>query len=261
MSIVSTIAGITERKEWAKREHLLRERLRRQADLLNQSYDAIIALRINGRGIVYWNRGAERLYGYTAAEAEGRRTDELLQTRAPIPIRDIDAQVVHGGSWCGELAHTTRDGRDIVVESRIAHVSYDDDMYALETNRDITERKRAEQALHKSEERFRSSILHSPVPTMLYDDREQILAVSETWLKEGGGLSAAELHRMQDWTIRACGERSGEVLEVVRKIIATEPARKDETVLTLGGDKRIWNFFTSSLGTQSDGRRLFVVVA
>jgi PAS domain S-box-containing protein len=63
--------------------------LHRQADLLDQSSDAILALRIDGRGIVYWNRGAQRLYGYTAAEAEGRRTHELLQTRAPVPIEDI----------------------------------------------------------------------------------------------------------------------------------------------------------------------------
>ena len=136
--VVGTVADITQRKEHE-------ELLQRQADLLDQSYDAIFALRIDGRGIVYWNRGAERLYGYTAAEAQGRRTDELLQTRAPIPVRDIDTHVVHGGSWFGELIHTTRDGREIVVESRIASVSYDDDIYALETNRDITERKRHEQ--------------------------------------------------------------------------------------------------------------------
>jgi PAS domain S-box-containing protein len=136
--VVGTVADITQRKEHE-------ELLQRQADLLDQSYDAIFALRIDGRGIVYWNRGAERLYGYTAAEAQGRRTDELLQTNAPIPVRDIDTQVVHGGSWFGELIHTTRDGREIVVESRIASVSYDDDIYALETNRDITERKRHEQ--------------------------------------------------------------------------------------------------------------------
>jgi PAS domain S-box-containing protein len=252
---VGTVADITERKEFE-------ELLQRQADLLDQSYDAIVALRIDGRGIVYWNRGAERLYGYTAAEAVGRRTHELLQTRAPIPVGDIDAQVVHGGSWCGELTHTTRDGRDIVVESRIVPVSYDDDIYALETNRDITERKRAEEDLRKSEERFKSSILRSPVPAMLYDDREQILAISESWFKVAGGLSAAELHRMEDWTIRAYGERSDEVLEVVREIIATEPeARTDEMVVTVGGDKRIWNFFTTSLGTQPDGRHLFVVMA
>ena len=136
--VVGTVADITQRKEHE-------ELLQRQADLLDQSYDAIFALRVDGRGIVYWNRGAERLYGYTAAEAQGRRTDELLQTRAPIPVRDIDAHVVHGGSWFGELIHTTRDGREIVVESRIASVSYDDDIYALETNRDITERKRHEE--------------------------------------------------------------------------------------------------------------------
>jgi PAS domain S-box-containing protein len=127
---------------------------------------------------------------------------------------------------------------------------------------DISARKRAEEELAKSEERFRSSILYSPVPTMLYDDREQLLAISESWLKAAGGSLAAELHQMEDWTIRAYGEHSGDVLEVVREIIATEPkARADEMVLTLGGDKRIWNFFTTSLGTQSDGRRLFVVQA
>jgi PAS domain S-box-containing protein len=97
---------------------------------------------------------------------------------------------------------------------------------------------------------------------MLYDDREQILAVSESWLEAAGGLSAAEIHRMEDWTIRVYGERSGEILEVIREIIATEPqARTDEMVLTVGGDKRIWNFFTSSLGAQPDGQRLFVVLA
>ena len=139
--VIGTVADITQRKEHE-------ELLQRQADLLDQSSDAILALRIDGRGIVYWNRGAQRLYGYTAAEAEGRRTHELLQTRAPVPIEDIDAQIVHGGSWHGELTHTTRDGRDIVVESRIVRVSYDDDIYALETNRDITERRRHEEREH-----------------------------------------------------------------------------------------------------------------
>jgi PAS domain S-box-containing protein len=139
--VIGTVADITQRKEHE-------ELLHRQADLLDQSSDAILALRIDDRSIVYWNRGAERLYGYTAAEAEGRRTHELLQTRAPVPIEDIDAQIVDRGSWYGELTHTTRDGRDIVVESRIVRVSYDDDTYALETNRDITERKRHEEREH-----------------------------------------------------------------------------------------------------------------
>jgi PAS domain S-box-containing protein len=124
------------------------ELLRRQAQLLDQSHDAILTMRTDGRGIVYWSRGAERLYGYTAAEAEGRRAHELLQTRAPIPIEDIDAQIVHEGSWRGELTHTMRDRREIVVESHIVRVSYNGDTFALETNRDITARKRAEEQIH-----------------------------------------------------------------------------------------------------------------
>jgi PAS domain S-box-containing protein len=125
------VDDITEHKEWAERERLLKERLRRQADLLDQSHDAILTLQTGGRGIVYWSRGAERLYGYTAAEAEGRRAHELLKTRAAIPIEDIDAQIVHGGSWDGELTHTTRDGREIVVESSIVCVSYDGKTFAI----------------------------------------------------------------------------------------------------------------------------------
>jgi PAS domain-containing protein len=58
---VDTVADITERKH-------NEELLQRQADLLNQSHDAILTLQTDGRGIVYWSRGAERLYGYTAAE-------------------------------------------------------------------------------------------------------------------------------------------------------------------------------------------------
>ncbi len=235
----ATVQDITERKHHE-------ELLQRQADLLDQSHDAILTLRTGSRGVVYWSRGAERLYGYTAAEAEGRRAHELLQTRAPIPIEEINAQIVRRGSWYGELTHTTRGGRDIVVESRIVRVSYDGETFALATNRDITDRKRAEEELVKSEERFRTSILQSPVPTILFNDQEQILAISQSWLKAAGDLPAAELHRMEDWTIRAYGKRSAEVLDWIRRIIAKEPeAQKDEELLTLHGDKRIWNFVTA----------------
>ncbi len=129
--------------------------LQRQAALLDQSHDAILTWKIGGRGIVYWSRGAEMLYGYSAAEATGRVSHELLQTcgvgpleEVHIPIEEIEAQVMEQGSWYGELTHTTRDGRKIVVENRLVRVSYDGETYVLETNRDITERKRAEEQVH-----------------------------------------------------------------------------------------------------------------
>jgi two-component sensor histidine kinase len=88
--------------------------------------------------------------------------------------------------------------------------------------------------------------------------------ISKSWLEAAGGVSADDFRRVEDWTNYLCGggERSGEALELVRGIIATEPeAQKDEVMLTFGGEKPIWNYVSSCLGAQSDGRRLFVTVA
>jgi PAS domain S-box-containing protein len=235
--------------------------LQRQAELLDQSHDAIFTWKVGG-GITYWNRGAEALYGFTAADAMGRCSHELLQTRANIPIHEIEARIAGSGSWYGELTHIARDGREIVVESRHVRVSYDGDTYALETNRDITARKQAEEELRRSEERFRSSVLHSPLPILLYDDREQILAVSQSWLEESG-YSREELRRMEDWTTRAHGERSDEALENIRQLILTgrEMLRIDVTVSTKDRRERLWNIVAAPLGTLSDGRHLFINVA
>jgi PAS domain S-box-containing protein len=135
--------------------------------------------------------------------------------------------------------------------------------YFVNVVEDVTARKRIEEELRKSEERFRSSLLHSPLPILLFDDREEILALSQSWLDQTG-YSREELRRIEDWMARAyADERSGEALEHTRQIIRTRPeARRDErTIRTKDGRKRLWSFVTSALGTQSDGRRVFVCVA
>jgi PAS domain S-box-containing protein len=79
--------------EWKQKLELLR----RQADLLDQSHDAIFTWEI-GSGIVYWSKGAERLYGYTTEEAIGRLSHELLRTRSPITMQEVDSQIAREGS-------------------------------------------------------------------------------------------------------------------------------------------------------------------
>jgi PAS domain S-box-containing protein len=135
--------------------------------------------------------------------------------------------------------------------------------YLISTVEDICKRKRAVEELRKSEERFKSSVLFSPLPVLLYDDREQILAVSESWMSESG-YSNEDLHRLEDWTACAFGERSSQVLDQMRHIISGGPAgsQPDERVIrTKDGRERLWSFVYSSPGTESDGRRLFVCVA
>jgi PAS domain S-box-containing protein len=140
---------ITEHKQ-------AQELLRRQADLLNQSHEGILTWKIGG-GIAYWSRGAELLYGYAAEEAIGQTSHELLRTRSRIPIQEIEARIARDGSWYGELTHTTRDGRTIVVESRLVRVCYDGETHALEIDRDITERKAHEEVRSISDARGQSS--------------------------------------------------------------------------------------------------------
>ncbi len=120
--------------------------LRRQAQLLDLAHDAILLRRFDGT-IMYWNQGAERMYGYTAAEAVGATSHDILHTRFPAALPEIDAALSANGHWHGEVVHTRRDGGIVVVESRWVAQGAPGEAQALvmEINTDITARKEAEQ--------------------------------------------------------------------------------------------------------------------
>jgi two-component system, chemotaxis family, CheB/CheR fusion protein len=102
-------------------------------------------------GIVAWNQGCEQLYGYSLSESLGRSSHELLQTRFPQPFAEIEQAIEQHGTWSGELRHLTRAGREIIVESRWQLTRIGERKLVLETNRDITERKAAQEALRRAD--------------------------------------------------------------------------------------------------------------
>ncbi len=126
--------------------------LRAQAQLLDLTHDTIFVRDMNDL-ITYWNRGAEELYGWGAEQAIGNATHLLLQTSFPEPLKDITAELIGTGRWEGELVHTKRDGTQVVVSSRwsLQRDERGQPSAILETNTDITERRRAEDALRRSE--------------------------------------------------------------------------------------------------------------
>jgi PAS domain S-box-containing protein len=125
------------------------EALRQQAQLLHLSYDAILVWRKDG-GIEHWNRGAEQLYGFTESEVLGRVTHKLLKTIHPVPWLEIEAAMRKHGQWEGELHHFAKNGHEVTVSARHQLVLGTDGIERiLETNRDITERKKAEKVLLK----------------------------------------------------------------------------------------------------------------
>jgi PAS domain S-box-containing protein len=134
----TAIIDLSERK---RHEQQLAE----QARLLDLSNDAII-VRDNDERITYWNKGATKLYGYTRQEALGTVIQHLLKSKLPEPLPKIYEKLLRESYWQGELVHTRRDGKRITVFSRWA-LDRDEQgkhAYVLETNNDITQRKRAE---------------------------------------------------------------------------------------------------------------------
>src|SRR4051794_11045746 len=119
--------------------------LLRQAEQLDLAYDAIFTWAWDGP-ILTWNRGAERLYGYSAEEAIGRFSHELLNTAHADGFAEMRQELERYGTWEGELRHVGRDGRELLVDSRHVLVRDGGAPYVLEVNRDVTERKRLDAA-------------------------------------------------------------------------------------------------------------------
>jgi PAS domain S-box-containing protein len=119
------------------------EDLRRQADLLNLANEAIFARQLDGR-IMYWNRGAAQLYGYSQSEAIGSFSHDLLDTEFPQGWKSFEAALLEAGEWSGELKQKTKHGQRIEVESRFKLIDDRAGGYViLECNRDITPRKQS----------------------------------------------------------------------------------------------------------------------
>jgi PAS domain S-box-containing protein len=164
---VGICTDIHERKQ-------IEDELRKQVVLLNLAHDAILVRDLQSK-IIFWNRGAEETYGWTAEEAVGRLIHELLRTESVAPARVIEAEVQQEGEWEGELRHVTRDGRTIVVASRwsLQRDHHGVPVNILEINRDITERKRLEEEVRGRQIYTRSLIEASldPLVTIAADGK------------------------------------------------------------------------------------------
>ncbi|MEK6336697.1 MAG: ATP-binding protein [Acidobacteriota bacterium] len=130
----------------------IEETLRQRADLLDLTHDTIFARDMNDV-ITYWNRGAEELYGWKKEEAIGNVSHELMHTVFQVPLGEINDTLLRTDRWEGELIHTKRDGDKVLVASRwsLQRNERGSPLAILESNNDITERKRAEEGLQKTQ--------------------------------------------------------------------------------------------------------------
>jgi PAS domain S-box-containing protein len=134
---------LRQRAEMRAHELALRLSNQQMAELIALAHDAII-IRTPASTVVSWNQGAERLYGWSEQEAAGQVSHELLQTSFPHSREVTDNLLALHGQWEGQLTHTRRDGRQVIVESRQVLVRDESGQPSaiLEIDRDITERER-----------------------------------------------------------------------------------------------------------------------
>jgi PAS domain S-box-containing protein len=125
---------------------------REYASILDLANDAIIVLDLDGV-IRFWNRGAERLYGFTREQACGKDAHSLLRTQFPVPLPEILAAVRVQGEWRGEIKHITCEGYEVTVASRwTPRVGAGGRLIGtFEINRDLTEEKRRQEHSRNAE--------------------------------------------------------------------------------------------------------------
>ena len=130
---------------------LAEEQIRQQADLLDKSQDAILVLDMDDR-IIYWNKSAERMYGWRSDEVIGKRTTEFLFESIPPNYSQAQKTLLERSEWRGEFNQMTKDGRELIVETRWTLVRDEEGqpIQKLVVNTDVTEHNRLQNELQRA---------------------------------------------------------------------------------------------------------------
>ncbi len=170
--------------EVAERQRLL--------DMVNVA--AVMMREVDGT-IHFWSEGCHRLCGYTAEQAVGRSSHELLQTVFPVSLADINDTLLRQGAWNGELRHRTQDGVEVIVSASKTLHDYADGRGRLvvETLTDVTALRHAQTELQKSAAQFSALVDTAADGFVIAQADGQIRSVNKAMLRMFGYDQAEEL--------------------------------------------------------------------
>ena len=226
----------TRVQERTKELRQANETLRERANLLDLTHDTVFVRDMNDV-ITFWNRGAEERYGWTRDEAIGQVSHSINKTIFPAPLPEIKADLIRNSHWEGELLHTRRDGSVVVVASRWAlqRDEQGNPVAVLETNNDITERKRAEEALQKVQTELthvtRVMTLGELTASIAHEVNQPLAAIVTNgnaclrWLA-GATPNFSEARQAVERIIKD-SYRASEVISRIRTLVKKTPPRND----------------------------------
>jgi PAS domain S-box-containing protein len=174
-------------------------------DLLDLVHESVVTRDAGGR-ILSWNRASEELYGWPRADALGQELHALTGTRHETPVADLEALLHAEGRWEGELTRLTASGEERVLDVRwtLERDAAGALVRIIETARDITRRKAAEDALRMSEYRYRnmfqamavsfSEVDFTGAGAMLIPLRDQGVTDLRAYLKANRDLVRETMH-------------------------------------------------------------------
>jgi diguanylate cyclase (GGDEF)-like protein/PAS domain S-box-containing protein len=208
-------------------------RLSDQASLLDKAKDAIIVRGIDHR-VQFWNKGAERLYGWTSEEVIGRSIEDLLYDD-PGSLREATRNVLERGEWSGEITERRKDGSSVTIEANWTLVVDDDgrpqSILAIKT--DITQRKAAEHEIQRLA--FYDALTRLPNRLLLLERLQHALAISARSGKMGA-LLFIDLDNFKTLN-DTLGHDKGDLLLKQVALRLTACVRESDTVARLGGDE------------------------
>ena len=207
--------------------------IRHQASLLDKAQDAILVRDLQHR-ILFWNQGAERMYGWTRAQALQQSAAELLYTDPAAFFHAHDMVLAHG-EWVGELVQKHRSGESLEAEVRLTLVRSEDgepeSVLSISTN--ITKRKATErQVKHLA---FYDALTGLPNRLLLTERMHNALAASQQ-NQQGGALLFIDMDNFKNLN-DTLGHDMGDLLlqQVAQRLNGC--VRSGDTVARLGGDE------------------------
>ncbi len=236
-------------------EKLLRQSSKLLIKTLDNFQDGIFALDTDWN-FTYLNKRAASIVGLKSKDLVGKNIWETFPQiknssyeenyRSAMQnqeIRNFEAKNIAGEIWFNITVYPSKEG--LIVHWQ-----------------DITERKRAEEALKASEEQFRRAIEESPIPVIMQAEDGQVLQISRTWT-ELTGYTIAEVQTFDEWLTKAVYDGADKIRDHMHELFKGNESSigVEFTVRTRDGAIRCWSFSASSPGTLRDGRRFIVGMA
>lgn len=196
---------------------LLEQELQQKVALIEIAHDAILIRDLEGF-ITYWNNGSEHLYGWSKGEALGQTSPSFLKQPKESFV-SAHRELLCLGSWKGELVHTTKEGRQVIVSSHqvLQRNKKGKPIAILEINRDITEQKRAEQALKESQQQMEQVIELLPDATLVINSLGQVVFWNKA-MRDMTGITKEQIIGKGDYeyALPFYGERRPILIDLAR---------------------------------------------